>query len=67
MTEYKESDYIQEAPPEKLFGHRAKYRYRVIGRHGFPTHHTNSLSDARQWFRKCVGYWENNPCPMWRV
>ena len=57
MFEYNAEDYIEEAETEKGFGHRG-YRYRVLDRQKLhPTHHTNSLEDAKTWSRKCIAYW----------
>ena len=55
---YEQSLHIQEAPADCLFGHRRQYRYRVLGKKGETViHHTNSLEDAVQYFRKCRDYW----------
>ena len=56
---YKEADHIQEAPEGTTFGkHPApRYRYRVLDRDGYPNHHTDSLLDAIEWFRKCRNHW----------
>ena len=55
---YEQNLHIQEAPKERLFGHRPEYRYRVIGKDGESViHHTNSLEDAEQYFKKCRDQW----------
>ena len=56
---YKEEDYIQEAPEGTTFGKHPepRYRYRVLDRDGYPNHHTDSLLDAIEWFRKCRNHW----------
>lgn len=56
----KEEDFIQTIQPgQRGYG---RYKYRVLGRHGSPTHHTNDLKDAQWWFEKCVKHW-NTPLP----
>lgn len=57
--QYKESDYIQEASEGTYFGKDTllRYRYRVLGRDGLPTHHDNNLKRARKWFHKCREKW----------
>jgi hypothetical protein len=56
---YDESDHIQKAPKENLFGHRKEYIYMVLGKScEHPIHHTNSLEDAQKYFMKCKKMWE---------
>lgn len=53
---YLEEDHIEEIP-EGTRGY-GKYKYRVLGRRKLgPTHHTNDLADAKDWFEKCKEYW----------
>ena len=55
---YEQSSHIEEAPNDRLFGHRGEYRYRVLGKDGESViHHTNSLEDAEQYFEKCKARW----------
>lgn len=54
---YEAKDYIETAPDGQLFGQRGEYKYRVMGRTGFPSHHTNCLDDATSWFEMQRDYW----------
>lgn len=55
--QYPDGKHIEEIREgERGFG---KYKYRVIGRSGFPNHHTNDIEDARQWLDKCRLSWAN--------
>ncbi len=33
------------------------YKYRVIGRHGYPLHHTNDRDDADSYLESCRNNW----------
>ena len=33
------------------------YDYRVVGRNGFPSHHTDSIKDAQWWLKRCQETW----------
>lgn len=57
MTKYSEENHIETALDGQLFGRLGNYKYRVLGRDGFPNHHTNDLKDARKWLGKCRAYW----------
>ncbi len=58
---YDEIDYIETAPEGSGFGHRGDYKYRVWNRtKTMPSHHTNSLDDAKAWFQKCRDEWAAN-------
>jgi len=51
-----ENDYIKVIKlGERGYG---RYRFKVLDRSGFATHHTNSIEDARQWLKRCLKYWE---------
>jgi len=56
-SKYKEADYIQVAEEGASFGLFHGFRYRIVNRHGWATHHTNSLEDAKRWFEKCKAFW----------
>lgn len=47
--------YVEEVP-EGARGY-GRYKYRVIGRNGFPNHHTNNEADAEWWLGECRKYW----------
>ena len=49
-------DFIQVIKPgERGYG---RYKYRVVDRNGFPTHHTDGYVDARLWAEKCIRHLE---------
>lgn len=55
-TIYKKEDYIQDI--QHLDG---SYKYRVLSQDKIaPTHHTNSLEDAENWFFKRRTSWITN-------
>jgi len=59
IPKYREDDYIHEIQPgQRGYG---RYKYRVLGRLGSPTHHTDDYEDARNWLQKCIKFWEQTP------
>jgi len=55
---YDEQNYIETAKEGFSFGRRGEYKYRVMDRQKISAmHHTNSLGDAKKYFRKCREYW----------
>ena len=40
--------------------HPSTYAYKVIGRHGTPIHHTESLKDAQDYLNKCRDKWASS-------
>ena len=48
-----ELGFIETASEGESFGHFFNYKYRVIGRLGNVTHHTNDLKDAEHWLDNC--------------
>lgn len=48
---YLDEDHIQKLRPG------GNFKYRVIGRHHSPIHHTNDPDDAKTYLAKCREYW----------
>lgn len=55
----KQPGHVEKIP--KGAGGYGRYKFRVIGRDGFPKHHTNSRNDAEWYLGKCREFWKENP------